>query len=59
MRLSLTTATPEGMLVLADKSMTYYAQVLPVDEQGVVIGDPSPVITMAPNGDMCGDGQVT
>ena len=59
LRLSLTTATPEGMLILADSTQTYFAQVLPVDEQWVVIGDPSSVITMPPaTTSLCGDGQV-
>lgn len=47
------------MLVLADPMIPYYAQVLPVDEYGEIIGDPSKVITidpLQPALPVCGDG---
>ena len=48
LRLSLTTSSPNGMLVLADPTIPYYAQVYPVDENGIVNGEPSAVITIDP-----------
>lgn len=44
LRLSITTSTPEGTLLLADTKATYYAQVFPVDENGLVNGEPSGII---------------
>ena len=59
LRLSLTTASPAGMLVLADPTIPYYAQVYPVDENGVVNGEPSSIITIdpvLPPEPICGNG---
>ena len=61
LRLSVTTVNPTGMLVLADSTIPYYAQVFPVDANGVVNGDPSPIITidpLQPALPVCGDGIV-
>lgn len=48
MRLSLTTSEPKGSLILADPKAMYYAQVFPVDADGVVNGEPSEIVEIAP-----------
>lgn len=61
LRLSLTTSKPEGTLVLADITKVYYAQVFPVDENGIVNGEPSDIITIWPlreTDPICGNGIV-
>jgi len=60
LRLSITTTTAKGMLVLADATIPYYVQVFPVDKDGVVNGDPSEIITIDPlivEVPVCGDGK--
>lgn len=59
LRLSVTSTKPTTTLLLAEPTLTYYAQVLPVDEQGTTIGEPSEVITIEPLKDkepVCGNG---
>lgn len=58
LRLSITTSTPEGTLVLADTKATYYAQVYPVDVNGLVNGEPSGIIEIPPvmGTAICGNG---
>ena len=46
--LSLTSTIPSGTILLSDPTTTRYAQVFPVDKDGEVIGDPSPVVTIDP-----------
>jgi cysteine-rich repeat protein len=63
LRLSLTTSTPKGNLILAEPTRAYYAQVYPVDENGVVNGQPSEVITIDPLQELppepiCGNGEI-
>lgn len=48
LRLSITTSTPAGSILLADSNATYYAQVFPVDENGTVNGEPSGIIEIPP-----------
>ena len=59
LRLSVTSTKPTTTLLLAEPTLTYYAQVLPVDDQGTTIGEPSEVITIEPLKDkepICGNG---
>jgi len=61
LRLSLTVATLSSMLILADATIPYYAQVFPVDENGVVNGEASEIVMIAPAAvkvPVCGDGLV-
>lgn len=61
LRLSLTTSKPEWTLILADMTKAYYAQVFPVDENGIVNGEPSDIVTIGPLRDpepVCGNGIV-
>ena len=48
LRLSLTTSNPEWTLILADPTVAYYAQVFPVDENAIIIGEPSKIIEIGP-----------
>lgn len=44
--------------MLADPTQTYYAQVFPVDENGIVNGEPSDIIQIGPlteRDPVCGD----
>ncbi len=58
LRLSITTSTPEGTLSLADTKASYFAQVFPVDENGLVNGEPSDIIEIPPLTAVCGNGKV-
>lgn len=58
LRLSLTTNKLEGIIVLADPTIPYYAQVFPVDAQWETNGQPSDLITIWPLRDpepVCGN----
>lgn len=59
LRLSVTSTQPTINLLIAEPTLTYYAQVFPVDEQGKTIGEPSDVISIPPLKEkeaVCGDG---
>lgn len=59
LRLSVTTTQPTTTLLIAEPTLTYYAQVLPVDDKGETIGEPSDVIEIPPLKDkepICGNG---
>lgn len=48
MNLSLTTSQPMGSIILAEPTSMYYAQIFPVDENGIVVGDPSEILEIGP-----------
>lgn len=48
LRLSLTTNKKEGIIVLADPTIPYYAQVFPVDVNGETNGLPSQIVEIGP-----------
>lgn len=48
LRLSVTSTKPSTALLLAEPTLTYYAQVFPVDEKGETNGEPSEIITIDP-----------
>ncbi|USN55674.1 MAG: DUF4215 domain-containing protein [Candidatus Peribacteria bacterium] len=56
--LSLTTSNPQGSIILADPKLTYYAQIFPVDENGIVNGEPSEILQIDPlvASPVCGNG---
>ena len=59
LRLSVTTTQPTTTLLIAEPTLTYYAQVLPVNDRGETIGEPSDVIEIPPLKDkepICGNG---
>gem|GEM_PF-5920828 len=59
LRLSVTSTQPTTTLLIAEPTLTYYAQVFPVDEQGKTIGEPSDVIMIPPLKErepVCGNG---
>jgi cysteine-rich repeat protein len=59
LRLSVTSTQPTTTLLIAEPTLTYYAQVFPVDEQGNTIGEPSDVISIEPLRErmpICGNG---
>ena len=60
LRLGITSSKPEATLLLADPTVAYYAQVFPVDEQGVINGEASDIITILPikKPAICGNGIV-
>lgn len=48
MNLSLTSTIPSWTVLLSDPTKTRYAQVFPVDKDGDIVGDPSPIVTINP-----------
>lgn len=61
LRLSVTSTKPTTTLLLAEPTLTYYAQVVPVDDQWIRNGEPSEVVTVWPLKDkmpVCGNGVI-
>jgi cysteine-rich repeat protein len=61
LRLSVTSTKPTTTLLLAEPTLTYYAQVIPVDDQWIRNGEPSEVVTILPLKDkepVCGNGVI-
>jgi cysteine-rich repeat protein len=61
LRLSVTSTKPTTTLLLAEPTLTYYAQVVPVDDQWIRNGEPSEVVTIQPLKDklpVCGNGVI-
>lgn len=59
LRLSVTSTQPTTTLLLAEPTLTYYAQVFPVDAQGKTIGEPSDILEIPPvkkEDAVCGNG---
>ena len=59
LRLFVTSTDPTTTLLIAEPTLTYYAQVFPVDQQGRTIGEPSDIITIDPLKErepVCGNG---
>lgn len=59
LRLSVTSTTPTTTLLIAEPTLTYYAQVFPVNEKWESIGEPSDVIAIPPLKErepVCGNG---
>lgn len=58
LRLSVTSTQPTTTLLIAEPTLTYYAQVFPVDAQGKTIGEPSDIVSIPPLKDkepICGN----
>jgi len=59
LRLSVTSTTPTTTLLIAEPTLTYYAQVFPVNERGETIGEPSDIVAIPPLKEkepICGNG---
>lgn len=59
LRLSVTSTIPTTTLLIAEPTLTYYAQVFPVDAQWRTIGEPSDIVTIPPLKEkepICGNG---